>query len=322
MYFDLEDYHPDITPVGRAISWREGVLLSIIFHLALIIFILLFPKLFPEDKAARERRLLAQLEERQRENPRFVFVSPRNDRAAPKPPLRFEPSDIDRQATAHERSPQPTNPLPFSRGNSFERVEAPPVAPPDRARGQGPTPDPAQGQQAQAQPPEIKAPESPSNMPFQTPRQDARNNNAANGRSPQAGGNLGDALRNLQRYVPREQFENPGGNGGAEFGPLQFDTKGVEFGPWVRRFIAQVKRNWFIPYAAMSNKGHVVVTFNVHKDGSLTDLNVIGPSPVEPFNNAAFGALSASNPTVPLPPEYPAEKAFFTVTFFYNETPP
>ena len=37
---------------------------------------------------------------------------------------------------------------------------------------------------------------------------------------------------------------------------------------------------------------------------------------------AAFGALAGSNPTVPLPPEYPTEKAFFTVTFFYNETPP
>ena len=112
-----------------------------------------------------------------------------------------------------------------------------------------------------------------------------------------------------------------GGSGG-QFGPeIQFDTKGVEFGPWIRRFIAQVKRNWFIPYAAMSNKGHVVVTFNVHKDGSITDLNVVGPCPVEPFNNAAFGALAASNPTQPLPPEYPSERAFFTVTFFYNETP-
>ena len=95
-----------------------------------------------------------------------------------------------------------------------------------------------------------------------------------------------------------------------------------KLGPWVRRFIAQVKRNWIVPYAAMSMKGHVVITFYVHKDGSLTDVNVIGPCPIEPFNTAAFGALSASNPTVPLPPEYPADKAFFTVTFFYNETPP
>src|SRR5207245_1172569 len=80
---------------------------------------------------------------------------------------------------------------------------------------------------------------------------------------------------------------------------IQFDTKGVEFGPWIRRFIAQVKRNWFIPYAAMSMKGHVVITFNVHKDGAITDLSVVGPCPVDAFNNAAFGALSSSNPTQP-----------------------
>ena len=153
--------------------------------------------------------------------------------------------------------------------------------------------------------------------PQSTPSQ-----NGAGGRSPTPGGSLGDALRNLQRYVQREQFDNPGGSGG-QFGPaIQFDTKGVEFGPWIRRFIAQVKRNWFIPYAAMSMKGHVVITFNVHKDGSITDLTVVGPSPIDAFNNAAFGALSASNPTEPLPPEYPADKAFFTVTFFYNEMPP
>jgi TonB family protein len=71
----------------------------------------------------------------------------------------------------------------------------------------------------------------------------------------------------------------------------------------------------------MSMKGHVVITFNVHKDGSVSDLSVVGPSSIDAFNNAAFGALSASNPTQPLPPEYPSDKAFFTVTFFYNESP-
>ena len=81
------------------------------------------------------------------------------------------------------------------------------------------------------------------------------------------------------------------------------NTKGVEFGPWIRRFVAQVKRNWLIPYAAMSMKGHVVVTFNVHKDGTISDLQVVGASPVGAFNNAAYGALASSNPTAPLPPE-------------------
>ena len=36
---------------------------------------------------------------------------------------------------------------------------------------------------------------------------------------------------------------------------------------------------------------------------------------------AAVNALIASNPTQPLPPEYPDDKAFFTVTFYYNESP-
>jgi hypothetical protein len=47
----------------------------------------------------------------------------------------------------------------------------------------------------------------------------------------------------------------------------------------------------------------------------------VQPSNVDAFNNAAYGALVSSNPTVPLPPEYPSEQAFFTVTFFYNEDP-
>ena len=133
---------------------------------------------------------------------------------------------------------------------------------------------------------------------------------------------MGDALRNLQRSMRSEAFDNLQGGGG-QFGPeIQFDTKGVEFGPWIRRFIAQVKRNWIIPYAAMSMQGHVVITFNVHKDGAITDVTVVGPSSIDAFNNAAFGALSGSNPTQPLPSEYPTEKAFFTVTLLLQRDAP
>ena len=61
----------------------------------------------------------------------------------------------------------------------------------------------------------------------------------------------------LLQPLARVALVRPGAGG--QFGPeIQFDTKGVEFGPWIRRFIAQVKRNWLIPYAAMSMKGHVV----------------------------------------------------------------
>ena len=188
---------------------------------------------------------------------------------------------------------EPTNPLPFSRGNTPERVEQ--LAQPARRAGEGPR--------------RIRRPASrPTRSPSRRPRDHAAAGvavgaaaavaeppppqNGASGRVGRRAASLGDALRNLQRYVQRDQFDNPQGGGG-QFGPaIQFDTKGVEFGPWIRRFIAQVKRNWLIPYAAMSMKGHVVITFNVHKDGSITDLTVVGPCPIDAFNNAAFGALA------------------------------
>ena len=63
-------------------------------------------------------------------------------------------------------------------------------------------------------------------------------------------------------------------------------------------------------------------TLNIHKNGTISDVTVVSPCPIDGYNTAAFGALRASNPTPPLPPEYPADKAFFTITFFYNERPP
>ena len=132
------------------------------------------------------------------------------------------------------------------------------------------------------------------------------------------------AMRNLDRYVRRESFANRSGSSG-RFGPsLQFDSKGVEFGPWVRRFVAQIRRNWFVPYAMMARSlhGNVVITFYVNRDGSISELSVIKPANIDAFTNSAFNALSTSNPTQPLPPEYPDERAFFTVTFYFNESPP
>ena len=329
MYFEIEDDHPDITPVGSVMSWREGVLLSLVVHLIFVILAITSPNLFRVDMEAirkKQEAMNARLEQdKERERAQFVFVEPKVDLKADKPPERAELSDLDRKVAAPKPAPNPKNPLPQSLGNTRDRVER---AQQQQARDQGPAPEPLAGQQQKAapqpEPPQMpdqfKLPDQQTALQVPSSQQPPAPRNGALGRSQTNGGSLGDALRNLQRYVQRDQFDNA--QGGGAFGPaIQFDTKGVEFGPWIRRFVAQVKRNWLIPYAAMSMKGHVVVTFNVHKDGTITDITVVGASPVAAFNNAAFGALSSSNPTAPLPPEYPSEAAFFTVTFFYNEEP-
>jgi TonB family protein len=313
MYFDFDDYRPDTPRVVTAISWREGVLISIIFHLVMVILLIISPRLFPVDEAARARAL-ALAQQRAQDNTQFVFVQPRLDKEAPKPRPRADPSDKDRIAQAPQQAPKPANESPLARGNTPERVQEEPSP---AARGEGPKPDPAAGQQADNTPPPPPL-ESQTALQLPTPPPPEKTN-GANGRAAASGGSLGDALRNLQRYV--QMYDNPEGGGG-QFGPeIQFDTKGVEFGPWIRRFVAQVKRNWFVPYSVMSNSGHVVIQFNVHKDGTITDLTIVGPCPIPAFNSAAYGALATSNPTQPLPAAYPADKAFFTVTFFYNESP-
>jgi TonB family protein len=317
MYFDFEDHRPDIARVERAISWREGLLLSIIMHLLLVIAALSAPDWLVS--AARTPREQAIVEPPPRESTRFVFVQPRLDPPAPKVRERAEASDQDRLARQLERAATPTNPLPFSRGNTTERVERSQAS---VARGRGPEPTPQVESVGEASAhADVAVPPVPeSTSALRLPPTSTRSRSLDRGLT--GGGRLGDALRNLDRYVQPDQFANVQGDSGT-FGPaIQFDTKGVEFGPWIRRFVAQVKRNWLIPYAAMTMHGRVVVTFNVHKDGTLTDLNVVGPCPIDAFNNAAYGALASSNPTHPLPPEYPTDRAFFTVTFFYNEQAP
>jgi TonB family protein len=74
--------------------------------------------------------------------------------------------------------------------------------------------------------------------------------------------------------------------------------------------------------AAYTMRGHVVIQFNIHRDGTITDVNVVQPSNIESFTIAAYNAILGASPVDPLPPEYPSEQAFFTVTFYYNEQPP
>lgn len=317
MYFNFEENHPDTPRLASSLTVLERVLATTVVYLLVVIVLLVIPKTewYKAQLLAKEREreeLLQQQLEKQRENARFVFMAPKVDMKALEPPKRAELSDIDRRASAPERALKPENPLPFSRGNSPERIVEDTAGPRERPE---PAPAPPPLGDAAGSKPAPPLPESPNAAAVRQP----------DPRSQQQRGTptgiLADAIRNVQKYSGGETLQNLQGGGGQNDPFISFDSKGVDFGPWLRRFVAQVRRNWFIPYAAMTMKGHVVVTFYIHRDGRISDLQVMKPSSVDAFTRSAFNAIAASNPTLSLPLEYPEDKVLFTVTFYFNETP-
>lgn len=292
MYFDFGDYRPDTPTLTAPMTRREAVLLALLLHAVMVIIYLITP---PEWFAPRQ---IIPVVPRPEQQMTYMRVEPLRTLPPKTPPPDAPASDLDRKSATVEKPPKPEEPDPFSKGNTFDKVEG---APAEKMKG-----------------PESTAPGAAPDAST-TPPKPSADNGFLNPQPKPGGGALGQSLRNLQSLLKDQNFDNQRGGQTDTDAAIQFDSKGVDFSSWLRRFEAQVRRNWFIPQSAMTLSGRVVITFWVHKNGALTDLQVIKPSGVESFNLSSFNALKLSNPTVPLPDAYPDDKAFFTVTFLYNE---
>lgn len=312
MYINFDDSRPDTPRLDRSLTTLEQALLTLLGYACLVILFLIWPHL-PFVKAWEAQQQAAVQAELRREqdlarDTQYVFAVPKTE--IEKTPLRRpDLSDETHRAQSMARPPEPKNDRPFSRGNALDNVPVPRPAP------QQPAPSATPSQPAPVDPNALALPQSPTSTI-------ARNDPSKNPlQQKPTYGVLSDAIRHVDRYAQGETLQNP--QGGADLGPsIQFDTKGVDMGWWMRRFRAQVYRNWLIPYAAMALHGHVVITFWIHKDGRITDVQILQPSAIDAFTKAAYNAIIASNPTLALPKEYPDEKGQMTVIFYYNETPP
>ena len=287
------------------------------------------------ELAEMQRQL--PLRQSQDEDP-FIFVAPRVDIEADESPGPDAlSSDQNRTAQSPLRTLDSESNLPIADGNSFEFVESDEVSDEldllaeidrqldDEESVQGDSDeaieenDPRLAEATSGNGETERFDREPVDEPGGPPEEDERSlaseladsslsnsgfgpgdpDESLDDREIEADGLLGQVRETLRRSVNERTFGNVSGDTG-RYGPeIQFDTKGVEFGPWIRRFVAQIRRNWFIPYSVLSNRGHVVLTFNVHRNGSLTDLSVLQPSAIASFNQSASNALRLSNPTQP-----------------------
>lgn len=125
----------------------------------------------------------------------------------------------------------------------------------------------------------------------------------------------------IWRFLEGKRFRNPeGGLVSNRNNTLYYDDRGANLVPWITRLIAEVRRNWYIPYAASYQAGHVAIAISVLRSGALSWLQVVIPSGVPGFDNAAEGALRGAQ-LLPLPDDYPGEDFEIMLVFWYNERP-
>jgi len=315
----LEEHVANEWPIER------GVLISLLFHISLMLMLLLFPARVPKG-----RDLFAMLEPAPRDDTPIPVIldAPGAKRANPKPaPL----SDADRIAGGGDRS-KPKSETPFvPKTNGVEGLAPGPRAP--RIAGRpGPSQPPAPPQQAppagaQTQEQSKLAEQSPDAKPSEFPTE----KRAGGPQGPREIGklaNLGQAIQDAARGA----VSSSGGEGGAppanpdggfvDSGPLSFDTKWYDWGAYAAEMIRRIKLHWDIPeLARLGWKGSLTVRFYIMANGTVADAKIIRYSGIPPFDNAALQAIVKSSPFRPLPDVLHEEREGVTVTFFYNMRP-
>jgi TonB family protein len=305
---------------------REAFLSSVILHLLLIIFILVSPKLFPQNAA---RNVNADLTPSDPSKDLGFLALPKDYQKLLRKPKTPVLADKDRiaQGKAPKIDPKGLR-APYSEGDTKQLEQSAPAGVPQ---------SPAQPAAPASPPPQSSAPPPQENkqiaklqlpQPSAEPHrslQDISDGLEAPGISVKKsieqarmsgsygqGGPGGDSLRN---------FDNRQANFSVEEPTILSDTLGVDFGSWLRLVYYRVRDNWYavIPELIRSGtKGKVVIIFDIHRNGRIDNLQVVKSSGLSPYDRAAVSSLKLSEPFPGFPHAFKGESLTLQFSYLYN----
>lgn len=115
-----------------------------------------------------------------------------------------------------------------------------------------------------------------------------------------------------------QQSVSAGGNM-VQFGDFALNTVEWDFAPWMERFKNDFLPHWIPPYAYRLGviDGKTVLRLVVEKDGRIGSLDVIEKQGHESLHTASTGALRATAPFAPLPPDFPEEHLVIELGLHY-----
>jgi TonB family protein len=105
------------------------------------------------------------------------------------------------------------------------------------------------------------------------------------------------------------------------------DTQGVDFGPYVRKALGMIKKNWIplIPEEARppnSVQGETLIRFTISPDGKVSAMHLDGSSQHTNIDRAAWGAITAVGQFPPLPTEFKGPHIELRINFLTNRPLP
>jgi len=304
---------------------------SMAFHVLLILFVLIEPKLFPYHPPTQAEIDLA------RRQLSFITYLPPEEKDVPKVPnrpnepsssqIKIDPRILRKVAPDVEPQPLPGKPEPERVVRDLPDAPKPQTAPPSDTADSSATQPRADAPRPALR---LETPQAPKRsaglvLPDVSPGRAIQESARQGSRNP---GSQGAMVSGPIPSVPV-----PGGGGtrpaagllsnGAE---ILTPTEGVDFSNYIARMLASVRRNWYavIPESAyLGDKGIVVLQFKVLRNGSVPsdEPALVATSSKDPLDRAAISAIKASNPFEPLPPAFRGPFVEFRFIFLYNIPP-
>ena len=105
------------------------------------------------------------------------------------------------------------------------------------------------------------------------------------------------------------------------------DTQGVDFGPYVRKALTIIKKNWLalIPEEARppaNMQGETLIRFSILPDGKISAMKLDGSSQHINIDRAAWGAITGVGQFPPLPTEFKGSHLELRIDFLTNRPLP
>ena len=325
----------DLVVIAEEKRKTGGLRLSVAVSLVLHCLLIYWASLARNDDRTPRYVPIARYVELMQQNPQ-AQQKPRDFVEAPgaeteRAPMTAPFSDKNRKASI----PEPTGDTPTTRPGDGSGLFTPPADPAPRAPQRANAPPAArQPQQQQQQAQQQQTQSAPSSL---ASNNTAPSDAAVTYREPvkaSAAASTVDwnsAIREVGKVASLGggdgiDLDRIGGERGtAEQGPLSFETQWYDWGNYAQSMVSRIRVNWYgnMPQIIRSGmKGVVTIRFTIHRDGRISDIQILESSTVPPYDFAARKAIELSSPLNPLPKDFPKQTERVTAIFYYNTEMP